>query len=62
MSPKDCLERIIFSQYFLFLCQPFILMAALFLVLSFCKAGCWQSYEPCLQEQLHSVIYCVSEL
>ena len=62
MSPKDCLERITCSQYFLFLCQPFILMAALFLIMSFCKAGCWQPYQPCLQKLLRSAIYCLSEL
>lgn len=62
MSPEVCLERITCSQYFLFLCQPLTLMAALFLILPLCKAGCWQPYQPRLQRQLHSAIYCASEL
>lgn len=62
MSPKDCLERIICLQYFLFLCQPFILMAALFLILS-CKTGCWQPYQPCLEEKtLVSNLLCLRAL
>lgn len=46
MSLKDCLERITCSQYFLFHCQPFILMAALFLILSFCSLVFNNNFAP----------------